>query len=64
MAAGDQPGRVNEGSQELQNWNSEVSSLHSAIVEARAQASRLNMPFVAYLLGLAVAALKEDCAEG
>lgn len=63
MAADEAPGQINQGSQELQNWNCEINSLHTSIVEARAQAHKLEMPFVAYLLDLAVAALRQDCGE-
>ena len=45
---------------QLQNHTSELVGLHDTIAAAKAQADRLNMPFVVYLLDLAIAALKQD----
>ena len=42
--------------------STEVGGLHSAIMEARARAKSLDLPFVVYLLDLAIVALKQDCA--
>ncbi|NNF78550.1 MAG: hypothetical protein HKN05_11030 [Rhizobiales bacterium] len=45
---------------QLQNQTSELVGLHDTIIAAKAQADRLKMPFVVYLLDLAIAALKQD----
>ncbi len=47
----------------MQDQTANLHGLHSAIVDARAQADTLHMPFVAYLLDLALAASKQQKDE-